>query len=502
MKHLRSTPKDRGFHDIYARLAKSINASGYFAQLVSALTEIGGLFAAALSVLYPIFGEWAIYPSAAVALIGTAVLEIGLRVVIPQAVDAVLYKRWQGLHLAMSISVFLLGLILLAASGVLSFKNSQTVVDTMVEEPEIDSIALQAAQVNYNAKVAKLGEAYRADSASTAKRYEQRIQAEKEAYSGELGSAKRELSNVYNRERRTGNSYATAKDKARQRIADVEAAQAQELAAITAERGEALAALKTEHKAAVKALEAKHGESVAEIKAAHELASTERDATVSSYGGGLAYFTIVCLFIFLSSVILDRIHHKGSGIQETVELSQYDISPPWYIEGWNALRERVQTNIRTRIAAFAEKTPAAPLPSSPNELYDPTTLANLEVRLKLDTGDDEQERVIPIQPKRRQIGFIRSDTKRDLNSTRNEQEHLPPEALPEGADMHKLQQLQLNQMKQRLKMYKKRLGSHTQKRIKAERRGEEPSERTLNAITNNEQWVQLYTHLIRERQSR
>ena len=500
MKHLRSTPKDRAFFSTYARLGKTIKSSGYFAQVVSALTEVSGIFAAALSVLYPILQSLAIYPAAAVAIIGTAVLEIGLRVTIPQAVDAVLYKRWQGLHLAMSIAVFILGFVLLATSGILSYQNSKTVVDAVVVEPERDSLAIQGAQIDYNANQAKAAEAYRSDSTATAQRYQERLAAEQTAYAGKIGAAKRELSNVYNRERRTGQSFATAKDAARQKIANLEAEEATAIAGIKAEEGEALAALLAEHKAALAEIKTTYQEATASLEGEFQEAKGERAATVDGYGGSLAYFTVICLFIFLSAVILERIHAKGSGIEETVELAQHDISPPALTEAWSALTERLPVNLRQRITAFAEKTPPPPLPPSPAELYDPTALANVEVRLQLER--EQEEPVIQVRPKRRQIGFLRADPERDLNSTRKKQDHeaeTPPDALPEGADPETLAKLNTGQLKQRLKMYKKRLGRHTQKKLKAERAGDAPSDRTLNAIENNEQWVQLYQHLLNER---
>lgn len=406
MKHLRSTPKDTGFFSVYARLAKSVKASGYFAQIVSALTEVGGIFAASLSVLHPIFGQVSIYPAAAIAIIGTAILEVGLRVTIPQAVDAVLYKRWQGLHLAMSIAVFVLGFVLLATSGVLSYKNSKTIVDSVVIEPERDSLKIQRAQIEYNSAKAKLGEQYRADSTATVQQFTQRTAATTAAFSGKLGSAKRELSNIYNKERRTGNSYATAKDRARQRIADIEAEQAAALAQITNEQAAALAQLKAEHKAALQKADGDHRAALAHLESEYTSATTDRAQTVGAYGGGLAYFTIIALFIFLASVILDRIHAKGSGIAETVELSQYDINPPAIVEAYQAMRERLQTTIRAKIAAFDERTPAAPLPTSKRELYDPTQLSNVRINLKLDDENEGEERTVRIAAKRRQIGFI------------------------------------------------------------------------------------------------
>ena len=498
MKHIKSTPKDRGFYDIYARLSKSISTSGYFAQVVSALTEIGGIFAASLSMLQPIFGNIAIYAAATIAILGTVTLEVGLRVVIPQMVDAVLYKRWQGLHLAMSIAVFILGMILLGTSGILSYKNSQTVVDTVVQEPTIDSTKIVASKLERDSAEAKLIADYRREGTAITRQFQNRTETTEAAYKGKLGSAKRELSNVYNKERRTGNSYATAKDKARQKIADVKAEQAAALAAITAERGKALTALKAEHKAAIAQLQTKYSDDIAEIKSDHQAASTERDNTVTAYGGGLAYFTIICLFIFLSSVILERIHHKGSGIKETIELSQYDISPAWYTEGWNAFKERVQTNIRSRIAAFAEKTPAAPLPTSPNELYDPTTLANLEIalRLKMEEGEDE-DRVIEIEPKRRQIGFQTRQTRGGTHTKKPPNSHKISRAI-KGTPNPTHETRELRELKQRLKDYKKRLGKHEQKAKAQERNRGEATTRTLQAIENNRHWVEHYTALINQ----
>lgn len=524
MKNLKSTPTDMVFFAVYAKLRRSLNISGYFAQVVSAMTEIGGIFAACLSVFAPILGtSSAIYPAAAAAIIGTAILEIGLRVTIPQAVDAVLYKRWQGLHLAMSIPVFILGFVLLATSGILSYQNSKTVVNAVLEEPERDSLAIQGARIDYNASQAKAAEAYRSDSTATGQRYQERLAAEQTAYAGKIGAAERELSNVYNRERRTGQSFATAKDAARQKIANLKAEEATAIADIKAEEGEALAALLAEHKAALAEIKATYQEAIASLEGEFQKAKGERAETVDGYGGGLAYFTVICLFIFLSAVILDRIHAKGSGVTDTVELSQYDISPPAYIEAWHAFRERIETNIRTRIANFAAKTPPPPLPTAPSELYDPTQLSNITINLKIqqeDTGEQDGDRTIYIQPKRRQIGFTREDDPQDRTPV---YDHEPPPTEPVRgtepsadpsheppatehasheiswavkAPLENYTRMDLSDLLQRLKRHKKRLGEQTQKKLAAERSGKPVQARTLNAISNNQDWINSLTALI------
>ena len=76
------------------------------------------------------------------------------------------------------------------------------------------------------------------------------------------------------------------------------------------------------------------------------------------------------------------------------------------MEAWQARRERVQTTIRAKIAAFDERTPAAPLPTSKRELYDPTQLSNVRINLQLDDENEGEERTIRIAAKRRPIGFF------------------------------------------------------------------------------------------------
>jgi hypothetical protein len=250
---------------------------------------------------------------------------------------------------------------------------------------------------------------------------------------------------------------------------------------------------------------------------------------VDGYGGGLAYFTLISLFVFLFSVILERIYAKGSGIKQTIELSQYDVSPPAYIEAWHAFRDRIQTNIRTRIANFAAKTPPPPLPTAPTELYDPTQLSNITINLKIqqeDNGEQDGDRTIYIQPKRRQIGFTRKDAPQDRTRA---YDHEPPPTKPVGgpeppprtshepltteppshgiwwavkAPLDNYADMALPDLLQRLKRHKTRLGEQTQKKLAAERKGETVQRRTLDAIENNRNWVNSLTALINQKQGK
>ena len=317
---------------------------------------------------------------------------------------------------------------------------------------------------------------------------------------------------MYNKEKRTGKSYATTKDKLRQRVADLEAERAVSLSKLKAAQAKELSAARQLLRETSASINQRHTIAVDSILALNQTHINTRNAAVAAYGGGLAWFTIVALIVFIASVILERIHRKGSGIEETVDLSQYDISPNAITEAWVALKNRAQFVIRSQIRAFAEKTPPAPLPVTPTELYDPTQLSNLRVELQLLDQDAEENNVIFIAPKATENRISKksaSKTPPPIENRRVEENQEVEETDPHiktkehthedsraVKDTREKADYSMADLLQRLKDYKKRLGKHEQKKLALERAGKTVSKRTLNAITNNANWVKHYEALI------
>jgi hypothetical protein len=394
MKHLRSLPGKTEFFEVYARLAKSIAAAGIFAQVVSAATEASLIYALSFAAVSPILPDVAPYVAALTAAFGVILIEGGLRVTTPQAVDAVLHRRYAGLHAVMTAAVFAVVIGLGGASGWLSFSNSTAIVeglsagrfdDRRAEAAERHKLGLEAAATTY-----------KADSAGIAAMWGARIADAELAAELAEGAAEGELANIRRREARTGESYATQKDAAKAELAALRAKNAADLAALRASASNELSEAKNAYRAALAEIEAKNEGELAAITA-------EQSAIVGRYGGQLGWFTIVCLLVFFSSVVLRRVHAKGSEITETVELSQYDINPPWYEAAAAAISERVSGALYHVITQYADATPAPPLPAKPAELYDPTKLGNVVVEITL--KDASERKPIEIEPKRRPIGF-------------------------------------------------------------------------------------------------
>jgi hypothetical protein len=404
MKILKTLPQEQGFFEVYARMAGAIRLSGFAAQVVSGLTEIGGIFAAAYATLVVILPDLAVYMAAVIAALGTAVIEIGLRVLMPQSVDAILYKRFSGLHLPMTIAVWLLCAVLLAASGVLSFKNSKTIVASVT--PEAAQATTAAADSVLSARTSELVAAWQADSAAVAVQAAALAATTQTAYRGQISAKQTELGNIRQREKRTGQSFATQREGIRADIAALQALEAQELAAIEAGKAQELTAARQAWKGKQGEAEAAHLAAVSLITNANQAAKDERAATVAGYGGGLAWFTVVALLLFAVSVVLERIHLKGSKIEEKAQIGEYDFRPSKWKEAFDAFSDRLDYLVRSRITEFANATPPAPLPADPSELYDPAALADVRVKLEIEPTDEDEEPTIYVTPKRRQIGFV------------------------------------------------------------------------------------------------
>ena len=495
MKNLKSNPKNEGFFSTYINLIKTLKKAGYASQVVSALTEVGGIFAAAYMALLPIIPPLAIYVAAIIAVIGTAVIELGLRQLLPHSVDSILYKRFNGLHLAMTIFIWSCTFILLAASGVLSFQNSKTIVEQVTPPPKQETTT--TTDSIYNAQTASAKAQFSIDSAMIAERYESLIQANTTAYKGKIDAKHRAYRNLTKKENRTGSSYATKKDNIKASIAELRSERATKLAELESNRANELATLQSDFKNITGEARAERKEGIAEVKTANDMASNKRAKTVGTYGGGLAYFTIICLIVLIVSIVLDRIHVKGSEIEETVQLSQSDISPPVWRERLEAFRERQYNKALIKIEAYRAKTPPPPKPIAPAKIYDPTKLTGGELDIKTDDDDNE---VLTIQ--RRKIGF---DSPQNIGDVlyKPRKTHEPPrthnhEPAPNAPTKKRSYEYDLRHLKQQLKKYKKRVGSHAQKaKQQANKRGE-ASQRTLDAISNNQKWVQHYEQLINE----
>ncbi len=498
MKILRSLPSNKDFFDTYAPLSRNIKGVGVFAQLVSGVTELGIIYTGMLHALKPLdLGIWEPVLAAMVAVIGTATIELGLRQAFPKAIDSILHNRWTGLHLPISIFVWLLSFVLMVTSGLLSFKNSYVIVDNFT--PEVIDQTTSEADSLYREVKANLQVQYKQDSIMIENIFRSKTEAATNSFNKKIESKLRAIVGYENREARTNHSYATRKDRIRQNIADLEAYKADSLAILATLKANDLFSLKTNYNKAMADTKTIHMEAVNQVVNDNKQAKTDREAIVNSYGGGLGWFTVVCLFLFAVSVILDRIYRKGAGIRENVMIEAYDFRPSALREWVASIRERINYLLHNKIKSFADQTPAAPLPPQPGAVYDMAeALQHVTLKLQLHQGSNTGK-VISLETKQpetalleppRTMGFKKQ---KPLNSSCD---LYSPRTTNHETTKNSFETVDLRQAKQRLKRYKKRLGGHQQKAIKQQQATGKVVKRTVQAIKNNEQWVAYWEDVI------
>lgn len=368
MKTLFSLPKDNDFFNRYATLVPTLNILGYLAQVVSALTEIGVIYLLIFSSLAGFFPALAFPVAFFGCVIGTAFIEVGLRKFTPYSVRAILYNRFQGLDRIMSIFVLAACLLLLGASAFLSFRGSKTIIEAVAPPPA--TITTASADSTASAAKAETMAQYRADSIGIAGQHTAQVQALKTSAASAIAAGKIELRNIEAKERATGQPFGTQKREARKRIADIEAARDAQLSQLEADKAAALASLADDRKNATRRIEDAHSARRDSVATYNSGAIEKAANQVENYGGGLAWFTVICLVVFILSVALNEVHAKGSGIEEIPQPNQYHFSESITAEFMNAASDRLNYNLRSKIRRWSENTPEPMEPQAPAVLYE------------------------------------------------------------------------------------------------------------------------------------
>ncbi len=128
-KSLPEKEKFLSFFSRYADLIPGVYRLGFFSQLISALTESTIIYAIALSHLKDLSSVHSHLIALVLAILLSLTLEIGLRKFTPFSIRAILNKLYSGLDLYMTLSIFVITVLLLFFSGFLSFKGSKDLVE-------------------------------------------------------------------------------------------------------------------------------------------------------------------------------------------------------------------------------------------------------------------------------------------------------------------------------------------------------------------------------------
>ena len=105
-----------------------------------------------------------------------------------------------------------------------------------------------------------------------------------------------------------------------------------------------------------------HREKRRRVDQANQTAAAEQAAKVNGYGGGLAYFTLFCLAVFIVAVAIKELHRAGAGIDERVEPGAFDFEAGPVTALLTALRGRFNQIAYGLIHRIEQSTQEAPAP--------------------------------------------------------------------------------------------------------------------------------------------
>lgn len=379
MKIQFTLPGNDSFFNRYATLTPTVYKIGFLAQIISGLTEIGVIYSLIYSRVFEIAPSMAVIIAFIGALVGTAFLEVGLRKFIPYSVKAFLFKRFKGLDLAMSVFIILVAIGLLFCSGGLSFKGSKELVE--IAKPTIELKNTEVINSKFAQDKKDVFYNYKSDSIAIAGNLNGEIKAQEKYYLSLIEVEKSNLEKYQAKELRIGKSYRTTKERIIQKIEKLEAKRDQILANLEKSKSGDLLKLLQDKKTEVAMIRDTMAVQASRIEQANNSAILKADSKTGKYGNMLAWFTVVCLIVFVFSVIINEINKKGSGINQVAQPNQYQFSESISSEFINMIGDKYNYHLRTKIRKLADKTPAPPLPMAPPVLYD---LSNAtQARLKV-----------------------------------------------------------------------------------------------------------------------
>jgi len=393
MKTFRTLPTENNFFDRYAGLVHGLKKASYLAQIVSAVTEVGVLYALIYNAIFPILPPAAMPAATVGAIVGTLLIEIGLRWLLPHGTRAFLYSRWHGLDLLMSVVILAALAGFLTASGTLSFQGGKNAVAAVATPPELEDNS-EAEEIAATGKTEALA-AFAADSAGLAKQYAGQIEATRAKYKGLAAAQKAKADRYRKLEAEKGTSYVTARTRAEEKAAELTAEGLAEVAALQSGLAGKLEALQQERKAGLQAAASTLEAARQKTAAKNDQAEAQHAAKVNNWGIGVGWFTVICLVFLIAVIIMDEAHKKGSGIEEKVDPGQYHFAPGLAAELTAATGERWQYFSRRIIQNFADATPAPPLPKQVKPLHNWQQITRPQVLLQVDAGQAGHTITIP-----------------------------------------------------------------------------------------------------------
>jgi hypothetical protein len=483
------------FFNRYAGTIRTLKRLRTPAQLLSAITEFSVLYAVGYNSIEALNPAIAHYVGLLTGTLGTLLLEAVIRASTGKAI-----AEWLDQSASNNTLRFILSFVAtlaIVSSGTLSWSGSKDIAQAIAADPELET-TLEQDSLNQVA-LEDLNKAFSIDSSKIALRYADELEAKGSAFDAQIGAAKREKRNYQKKQSRSGNSYASRIDEARLKIETLEAEKKTALAAIKSQMNTELFELEAAFKADKEKQREAYNSELSGIEESNQSLLDESEANIKATGKSFGWITIVCLFFFVLITWCDEIvkHHS----------EQQEVALP----GEFANRENSWLEIYKGFAAKSERWRRKVAANLTNHSHN-------DIELPYKTAFEVEQNYLLLQQalevlqenEKRSIGFHKErETKEEFeeaeiiaktrkDSTKHEKDPVCYKVPTKEVDPS----LDLWQLKQRLKMYKKRVGKYQREITAIEKKKKPVPKRKLEALKNNKAWELSLINRINELENR
>lgn len=492
MKITKTAPQNKDFFNEHGSSLASYGLIGFIGQILSGISLAYAVYALILAQVLQQGMPIGATILGLVALVVALFIELANRILARRAIKPFVVKglfnedpEAAGRHKILNNS-YLVGLLAIAAlSYFLSAVGSSYYAEDSSRGPAL--ISTDSLKEVYAAQLADLDRAFSRDSSTLSGPYDQRLQAIHDRYQADSLALRKERER-YRVCADQGKAYCKSKlNDYLARIDRSKAAMSDSIALVSSLKGNALQTALADRNAKAQNIDEERSATLflAEQKNSELLKEAANDSSFK----GLVFIilTIAGQTVFYLMVYLSLQVEAGSDIQYEVEPNEF-WNLPSVIEEWKVMIAwRSERGLRRLLRwVFGE----------PGEHETAIPYRGLFENV----NQDNMTQSLPLSSPQSSVTFIAQNFREKKHKTpRNTKLKKTQNPAPGKTQNSVQQQTQnLTQLKQRLKMYKKRVGSVKQRAIKFEKAGKTVPKNTLNAIANNQKWVDELTRQIQE----
>lgn len=498
---LPSTEEAKVFFARYAKPVGILRRGSIFGQLISGITEgviLYGLFYRSFLTLLP---EYASVGSIWAALACVLVIEGASRIGLTYSIRAIVRKRWKGRDLVMTLFLLPMTLVFVSVGTLLSVYGADDGIK-MVATPPVEQTTSEVDAITRE-RINTIQQEWEEEKDQVRAEYSPRIEAAQNNTASKLKLINRRLRDLTLKERRENQRYTTRKRALRTKRQETETAGVEEVGALQQAQAREMKSLRTKYKTQIDALRSDQLAAARTIATRNKEEYQEWKSDIAEYSWFLGGVVIAFMLLMIVSITIDEVHKAGAGMLEQVQPSAFHFEDGILISLKNAVGERLESWIRNLILNIERGTPETKEPVRPPLIWEREK--NQINSKKSETGSSRKP--ASVKPKKWEQEaeplYCTPTTGAGTHEVRagNEQKTTVSEPSPEAREIsytirEKHRGMNISDLTQRLKDYKKRLGTHRQKAIVQERNNGEISKRTRQAIENNKNWVVYFENLI------